>query len=581
MSEQPLDLETAFRRSAAEASGGALDTDTLEAIAAVACEAIGDDLSAAGREALREAVAEVLADAGVSPEMSAGILDALVAVASHDGSRKGDGDSKSDASVNEGSVDQPGLFSGQLSRMKAIGPLLAPLRVREATSEQKADAAASAGAGAATGDAKEATLDGYEETADSLEGGDEPPATDNALTTPKRWRTRGDVESERAAKYLQEVGEVAAAERERQAQHEVELAEYFGRRHGDVEAVVTTSIGAGDFRPTGGDDDDDSSDDEISIRDREATKRRLRQLGEPATFFGETSAARSARLRALELGRDQDVLATGSTNVMQILDRRAERLGVAPEERDEEDYVSRTTQHDFKRAMPSASAIRDGGASSSDEDIPSKKARSSGGASQALSLVPLGGGGADGATNSLAGEFPWEEDGSKAEQEAAAEAEEEDEEVQMVSLWLRNTLRDWETWLIERSKAEGSSTALNTERANFRQSKQYLRPLRRALRDSSVGRGMIRSIAAVASACERRDYKEAKESYMRLAIGNQAWPMGITMVTFHDRANRHKISEDSVSHILNDETTRKYVQMVKRLVSFHEQRWPVDPSLAA
>jgi len=57
--------------------------------------------------------------------------------------------------------------------------------------------------------------------------------------------------------------------------------------------------------------------------------------------------------------------------------------------------------------------------------------------------------------------------------------------------------------------------------------------------------------------------------------------MGVTFVTFHDRANRHKIGEDSVAHVLDDETTRKYVQMVKRLLSFCEARWPVDPSRAA
>eukprot|EP00438_Fugacium_kawagutii_P000719 Skav211038 [mRNA] locus=scaffold1434:159065:161719:- [translate_table: standard] len=39
----------------------------------------------------------------------------------------------------------------------------------------------------------------------------------------------------------------------------------------------------------------------------------------------------------------------------------------------------------------------------------------------------------------------------------------------------------------------------------------------------------------------------------------------VTFVTFHDRAARHKIGEGAQAH---DETTRKYVQMVKRLVTF-------------
>ncbi|ETW46133.1 pre-mRNA-splicing factor 18 [Plasmodium falciparum MaliPS096_E11] len=51
---------------------------------------------------------------------------------------------------------------------------------------------------------------------------------------------------------------------------------------------------------------------------------------------------------------------------------------------------------------------------------------------------------------------------------------------------------------------------------------------------------------------------------MLLAIGNAAWPMGVTMVGIHERAGRSKIYASEVAHILNDETTRKYIQMIKR-----------------
>ncbi|CAE7039332.1 unnamed protein product [Symbiodinium sp. CCMP2592] len=71
--------------------------------------------------------------------------------------------------------------------------------------------------------------------------------------------------------------------------------------------------------------DSDDEEDEITRKDREITKRRLRELGQPATFFAETDAQRFRRLQGCELSRDQDVLADGSTNVMQILDRRQQR----------------------------------------------------------------------------------------------------------------------------------------------------------------------------------------------------------------------------------------------------------------
>merc|ERR1712137_408270 len=48
---------------------------------------------------------------------------------------------------------------------------------------------------------------------------------------------------------------------------------------------------------------------------------------------------RQARLNKILLCRDQDELATGSTNVMQLLERRAEKIGSNTlVERDEEDY---------------------------------------------------------------------------------------------------------------------------------------------------------------------------------------------------------------------------------------------------
>jgi len=95
-----------------------------------------------------------------------------------------------------------------------------------------------------------------------------------------------------------------------------------------------------------------------------------------------------------------------------------------------------------------------------------------------------------------------------------------------------------------------------------------------------VDAGVTFSLAEIAEQCGNRSYRAAKEAYMRLAIGNHPWPMGVTFVTFHDRANRHKIGEGAQAHVLDDETTRKYVQMVKRLVTFAERRWPVDPTKA-
>ena len=76
----------------------------------------------------------------------------------------------------------------------------------------------------------------------------------------------------------------------------------------------------------------------------------------------------------------------------------------------------------------------------------------------------------------------------------------------------------------------------------------------------------------------RRDYLAATDNYIKLAIGNSPWPIGVTMVGIHERSAREKIHAGSVAHVMNDETTRKYLQSVKRLMTFCQRRYPTDPS---
>ncbi|KAJ6399294.1 hypothetical protein OIU77_019937 [Salix suchowensis] len=80
--------------------------------------------------------------------------------------------------------------------------------------------------------------------------------------------------------------------------------------------------------------------------------------------------------------------------------------------------------------------------------------------------------------------------------------------------------------------------------------------------------------------CMKRDYLAAMDHYIRLAIGNAPWPIGVTMVGIHERSAREKIYTNSVAHIMNDETTRKYLQSVKRLMTFCQRRYPTMPSKA-
>lgn len=52
------------------------------------------------------------------------------------------------------------------------------------------------------------------------------------------------------------------------------------------------------------------------------------------------------------------------------------------------------------------------------------------------------------------------------------------------------------------------------------------------------------------------------------------------MVGIHERSAREKISATSTAHVMHDEQTRKYLQAVKRLITFAQRRYPSTPSLS-
>ncbi|MNE96949.1 Prp18 domain protein [compost metagenome] len=76
----------------------------------------------------------------------------------------------------------------------------------------------------------------------------------------------------------------------------------------------------------------------------------------------------------------------------------------------------------------------------------------------------------------------------------------------------------------------------------------------------------------------QREYVKAHGIYLELSIGNAPWPMGVTMVGIHERSARERIETGQIAHILNDEQQRKYIQSIKRMITFCQKKYPTDPS---
>jgi len=105
-----------------------------------------------------------------------------------------------------------------------------------------------------------------------------------------------------------------------------------------------------------------------------------------------------------------------------------------------------------------------------------------------------------------------------------------------------------------------------------------MRPFLKMCQTKTIEKSVLGHAKAIVDACLERNYKLALEEYMRLAIGNAPWPIGVTNVGIHERVGRENISTSKIAHVLNDEQQRKYVTSMKRLITYCQTKYPTDPS---
>lgn len=85
---------------------------------------------------------------------------------------------------------------------------------------------------------------------------------------------------------------------------------------------------------------------------------------------------------------------------------------------------------------------------------------------------------------------------------------------------------------------------------------------------------MLLRIAEIVHFLQKREYRHANDSYLQLSIGNAPWPIGATSVGIHERSGRERIFSSKIAHVLNDEETRKYIQSLKRIMTFTQTKYP-------
>lgn len=284
---------------------------------------------------------------------------------------------------------------------------------------------------------------------------------------------------------------------------------------------------------------DERKIDDLNLPKQEVI-RRLRFLKQPITLFGEDDEARLDRLKlVLKAGVfevDSDMI-EGQTNdfLRDIAElRKRQKTGMLS------DRKRKTT-----------------------EDVMEDGEGAGGGGDEDLS--------ADGGSSGV--------DADKDLKRMKANFEELCDEDKIL-VFFKKLLNEWNQELNEMPEAEKRTAKGKSMVATFKQCARYLNPLFKFCRKKVLPDDIRQALLVVVECCMKRDYLAAMDQYIKMAIGNAPWPIGVTMVGIHERSAREKIYTNSVAHIMNDETTRKYLQSVKRLMTFCQRKYPTMPSKA-
>lgn len=161
-----------------------------------------------------------------------------------------------------------------------------------------------------------------------------------------------------------------------------------------------------------------------------------------------------------------------------------------------------------------------------------------------------------------------------------------------IASYLNFVLTEWSLALSSRPKDDAQSAAGIAASNNYKIALEDLRPLMRRLEagvytdQQSTHKllphtSLLTPLVEILHLTQKRHYRDAVDAYLRLSIGKAAWPIGVTMVGIHERSAREKLHEDrkgesgETAHIMSDEGTRKWLQSLKRCVSFAQTRWEV------
>lgn len=371
------------------------------------------------------------------------------------------------------------------------------------------------------------------------------------LAAKKREASQLQAEKKPSEKYLRRA-EVEALRLEREAtEHQLATK----KRRLDTaltsDATTTTAAPLAEVAQSNSSDaaDDAATTAALSLPWSEL-KRRLREFGVPITLFGESARARVDRLRLAEhdaASRHADDLEGGHRTTRSRFVGEQAAQEAAEHAEDAERFEGDDDDDDDK-----------------DSDIGDQRIHHSG------SDRP----GASAATNKKR-----EQRGDQPISDNLDDNLDNEQDLdKLVYRFFKTMLQAWERDLGARPDHVKRTAQGKIATKTMKQCKDYIRPLFKLCKHRQVPADILPHLAEIVRFCRQGEFVLANDAYIKLAIGNAAWPIGVTMVGIHERTGREKINSNKQAHVMNNEAQRKYLTSVKRLVSYAQSVSNVLPS---
>lgn len=125
----------------------------------------------------------------------------------------------------------------------------------------------------------------------------------------------------------------------------------------------------------------------------------------------------------------------------------------------------------------------------------------------------------------------------------------------LITIFLKRLLREQDKMLANRSEEECKSREGKMATIINVQMQEHLKPLFKKLKKNSLEQDIFLRITEICSFLQQREYIQANDAYLKMAIGNAPWPIGVTAVGIHERSAQERIATSQVARKIY---TRQY-----------------------